>query len=107
MWSTARSGSRCQSPAMPNRRCRMHGGSSPVAPRGNKNALKHGRYTAEAVAIRREIATLLRKMKYHALPVTTGPNRTCAHRAEGTIEILSFSNAEPERAKSVFIDDGH
>ena len=32
------------------------------APKGNKNALKHGRYTAEAIANRREIATLLRKM---------------------------------------------
>jgi uncharacterized protein YjcR len=33
---------------MPNGRCRMHGGVSPGAPKGNKNALKHGRYTAEA-----------------------------------------------------------
>jgi len=47
---------------MPNGRCRMHGGPSPGAPRGNKYALKHGRYTAEAIANRREIATLLRKM---------------------------------------------
>ena len=43
-----RMGTRCESPAMPNGRCRMHGGSSPGAPKGNKNALKHGRYTAEA-----------------------------------------------------------
>jgi hypothetical protein len=40
--------SSCQAPAMPNGRCRMHGGSSPGAPKGNKNALKHGRYSAEA-----------------------------------------------------------
>jgi hypothetical protein len=58
-----RSGSRCRSPAMPNGRCRMHGGSSPGAPRGNKNALKHGHYTAEALAQRREISDLLRAMK--------------------------------------------
>ena len=57
-----RSGSPCRSPAMPNGRCRMHRGPSPGAPRGNKYALKHGRYTAEAIANRREIATLLRKM---------------------------------------------
>jgi hypothetical protein len=25
----------------------MHGGLSPGAPKGNKNAFKHGRYTAE------------------------------------------------------------
>jgi hypothetical protein len=28
--------------ALPNGRCRMHGGPSTGAPRGNKNALKHG-----------------------------------------------------------------
>jgi hypothetical protein len=39
----------CQSPAMKNGRCRMHGGPSPGAPKGNKNALKHGRYTAQAM----------------------------------------------------------
>jgi hypothetical protein len=27
---------------MPNGRCRMHGGMSPGAPKGNKNAFKHG-----------------------------------------------------------------
>jgi hypothetical protein len=48
---------------MPNGRCRMHGGLSPGAPNGNRNALKHGRYTAEAVAYRREVATLIRCMK--------------------------------------------
>ena len=38
-----------QSPAMKNGRCRMHGGQSLAAPKGNKNALKHGRYTAQAM----------------------------------------------------------
>ena len=38
----------------------MHGGMSPGAPKGNKNAFKHGHYTAEAIASRREIAKLLR-----------------------------------------------
>jgi hypothetical protein len=46
--------------AMTNGRCRMHGGTSPGAPVGNKNALKHGRYTADAVARRRSIAGLIR-----------------------------------------------
>ena len=55
-----RSGSQCKSPAMPNGRCRMHGGMSPGAPKGNKNAFKHGHYAAEAIASRREIAKLLR-----------------------------------------------
>jgi hypothetical protein len=55
-----RSGSGCRSAAMPNGRCRMHGGMSPGAPKGNKNTFKHGHYTAEAIASRREIAKLLR-----------------------------------------------
>jgi hypothetical protein len=41
----------------------MHGGMSPGAPRGNKNALKHGHYTAEAIAQRRQISGLLRAIK--------------------------------------------
>jgi len=48
---------------MPNGRCRMHGGPSPGAPKGNNNAFKHGRYTARAIARRREIAGLVRAMK--------------------------------------------
>jgi uncharacterized protein YjcR len=58
-----RNGGRCQSPAMTNGRCRMHGGLSPGAPKGNKNALKHGRYSAAALAERKRITALLRSMK--------------------------------------------
>ena len=57
-----RRGTLCQQAAVGGRkRCRMHGGADGVgAPRGNQNALKHGRCTAEAVAQRREVAALLR-----------------------------------------------
>jgi hypothetical protein len=48
---------------MRNGRCRMHGGLSPGAPKGNKNAFKHGRYTAEAIARRRDIAELFAGIK--------------------------------------------
>jgi hypothetical protein len=48
---------------MPNGRCRLHGGLSPGAPKGNRNAFKHRRYTAETVASRREVATLIRAMR--------------------------------------------
>ena len=47
-----RTGNPCQAPAMPNGRCRMHGGKSTGAPRGNKNAWKHGAYSATAKAER-------------------------------------------------------
>nr|WP_274609680.1 HGGxSTG domain-containing protein [Mesorhizobium sp. 131-3-5] len=54
-----RSANPCKSPAMPNGRCRLHGGKSPGAPRGNSNAFKHGRYSAEAIAERRRFRNLL------------------------------------------------
>jgi hypothetical protein len=41
----------------------MHGGSSTGAPKANKNALRHGRYTAESIAFRREIAMLAREAR--------------------------------------------
>jgi hypothetical protein len=47
---------------MKNGRCRMHGGTSPGAPRRNKNALKR-RYTGEAILRRREVSVLLRAIK--------------------------------------------
>ncbi|WP_407643351.1 HGGxSTG domain-containing protein [Pseudoblastomonas halimionae] len=38
-----RKGTECQSPAVRGRRrCRMHGGTNPGAPKGNYNAWKHG-----------------------------------------------------------------
>ena len=39
-----RSGLPCRNRAMPNGRCRMHGGKSTGPPQGNKNAVKTGEY---------------------------------------------------------------
>ncbi|WP_366930070.1 HGGxSTG domain-containing protein [uncultured Sphingomonas sp.] len=56
-----RSGTPCQSPAVRGkRRCRMHGGTNPGAPRGNRNALKHGLRTAEVVQLRALLTDLNR-----------------------------------------------
>jgi hypothetical protein len=41
----------------------MHGGKAPGAPKGNRRAFKHGRYTNEAIAKRRAFAALLRDMR--------------------------------------------
>ena len=42
----------------------MHGGAKGSgAPKGNRNALKHGRYTAEAIAERRHVRWLLRSAR--------------------------------------------
>ena len=48
---------------MANGRCRIHGGKAPGAPKSNRNAVRHGRYTAEAIAERRTLAALLRDIK--------------------------------------------
>lgn len=40
-----RAGTFCQSPAISGKsRCRMHGGKGSGAPKGNRNALRHGAY---------------------------------------------------------------
>src|SRR5439155_15110137 len=45
-------------------RCRMHGGApGSGAPKGNRNALQHGRYTARATAERRHFRQLLREAR--------------------------------------------
>jgi hypothetical protein len=57
-----RRGTPCQQAAVGGRkRCRMHGGAEGSgSPPGNRKAFKHGRYSAEAIAQRREVAALLR-----------------------------------------------
>jgi hypothetical protein len=42
--------------------CRMHGAAGGT-PRGNRNALKHGVYTAEAIETRRLVAALTRQAR--------------------------------------------
>ncbi len=42
----------------------MHGGAPGTgAPRGNKNALKHGLYTREAIAQRRQLRQLITELR--------------------------------------------
>ncbi|HIC29985.1 MAG TPA: hypothetical protein EYO85_11210 [Rhodospirillales bacterium] len=54
----------CQSPAMPNGRCRLHGGKSPGAPCGEGNGnYRHGFYTKASISNRRHIAELIRSCR--------------------------------------------
>jgi glucans biosynthesis protein len=61
----------CQARKVSGRkRCRMHGGTSDGAPKGNKNAFKHGKYSREviekrknATKLKRGFIALLRQMK--------------------------------------------
>ena len=65
-----RVGTPCKAPVVKGRkRCRMHGGASPGAPKGNKNALKHGYYTQESIEQRRKAHALIRQM-YETLDMT-------------------------------------
>lgn len=54
----------CQtSPVNGKKRCRMHGGAKDSgAALGNKNAFKHGRYSAEMIQLTRETNQMMRKM---------------------------------------------
>ncbi|BAL78484.1 HGGxSTG domain-containing protein [Bradyrhizobium cosmicum] len=56
-----RSSGHCRAPALLGKtRCRMHGGTAGSgAPSGNRNALKHGFFTSEAIDERRHIHALL------------------------------------------------
>jgi hypothetical protein len=58
-----RAGTPCKSPSVHDKkRCRMHGGApGSGAPRGNMNALKHGRYTREAIGENKRFRELLRQ----------------------------------------------
>jgi hypothetical protein len=56
-----RAGETCRAPAVHGRkRCRMHGGArGSGAPKANRNARKHGLFTRDAIAERRQIRALL------------------------------------------------
>ena len=60
-----RKGTPCKSPAVHGKkRCRMHGGAKGSgAPKGNKNALKSGLYTKEAIEERKMLNKMLREYK--------------------------------------------
>jgi uncharacterized protein YjcR len=56
-----RPGGSCRAPAVRGkRRCRMHGGAPESgAPRENQNARRHGLFTRDAIAERKQIQALL------------------------------------------------
>jgi len=56
-----RSGGACRAPAVRGKtRCRMHGGAPGSGPpSGNRNARKHGLFTRDAIAERKQVQALL------------------------------------------------
>ena len=62
---------------MPNGKCRMHGGASPGAPKGEANGnYRHGLFTQEAIEDRREIIEWVRLMKKLARQIESGLSST-------------------------------
>lgn len=58
-----RSGKPCRSPAVKGYSvCRMHGAGG-GAPKGNRNGLKHGLYSADAIEARRFVAESTRQAR--------------------------------------------
>ena len=45
------------------KRCRMHGGTNDGAPKGNKNAFKHGRYSREVIEKRKSVMKFKREFR--------------------------------------------
>ena len=59
-----RSGAPCRSPCVTgSARCRMHGGKGSGAPRGNRNAFRHGCYSAEMLANNAAVRTFMRHVE--------------------------------------------
>jgi uncharacterized protein YjcR len=63
-FARTRRGTLCQVPRVTGKkRCRMHGGTSDGAPKGNKNAFKHGRYSKVIIENRKRTMQLKREFK--------------------------------------------
>jgi hypothetical protein len=64
-FAKTRRGTLCEKLVVKGRnRCRMHGGAKGSGAKiGNKNALKHGRYSGEAILNRLETNQLIREYK--------------------------------------------
>lgn len=71
-----RAGLPCMSPAVRGRRrCRMHGGTSPGAPKGNRNAWRSGDRSAEAQTQLKVVRATNRKLKLLAKLISGSPLR--------------------------------
>ncbi|WP_422785855.1 HGGxSTG domain-containing protein [Rhizorhabdus argentea] len=91
-----RSGDPCRSPAVNgSRRCRMHGGKGSGAPRGNRNAWKHG-IRSEWI---RAVARYLRATRPAALPQLierfVGPNEAGAPPRRSTASFGAPAGSAP------------
>ena len=94
-----RSGSPCQSKAMANGRCRMHGGKSTGAPKGNKNNLKAGGIYSQfltdeerVISTEMELGSLDEELKLCKIRLM----RTLKAEAEQQAQVEEFDKLELE-----------
>ena len=85
-----RSGEPCKTPAMPNGRCRMHGGKSPGAARANQNAKTHGIYSRVLTEEEKEL------WEQVELGKVDDELRICKLRLMRAIRAETESNGQPE-----------
>ena len=104
-WSAPRCGAKtrrgtpCGCPAIRGRRrCRLHGGRSPGAPKGNRHGWKHGRRSAAAVAERKRRAAAARDVGglIAAMKLLDGEPVTEKERA---LALATLERLDGERAK--------
>jgi len=109
MRAKTRAGSICRQPAMKNGRCRLHGGKSPAAPRGERNGnYRHGLRTIETTSGRgKEVAApaCLTHWLCHSAPQTLGDKQGMLPRTIVIALALIFSMSRLSDAQELRI--GH
>ena len=95
-----RAGGSCKAPPMENGRCRVHGGPSTGAPKGNTNALKHGIYSKHFTDEELEIAEKIE------LGDVSNELRLCRIRLRRALDAEEAACGEPELEEVLERDGG-
>ena len=93
---------------MPNGRCRLHGGMSPGAPKGNQNAFKHGRYTLDEILYSPAVRQRMPSIDLDTINFETGSAEILPDQAAKLQVIADGLNRAIERnPREVFLIEGH
>jgi hypothetical protein len=63
--------------------CRMHVGTNPGAPKGNRNAQKHGAYSAKTLEAVRHFKASARIVRYMDLRITSNSTSSIGGKGNG------------------------
>lgn len=67
----------------------MHGGTNPGAPKGNRNARRHGGYSAETMAAARYLKAVRGCFEIESEMSASGPKRYSIERVSASCEIAA------------------